>query len=66
MNWRPQTDPYYVRSMCGNYTVCMIGGDRGPRFESWFHKEQLAVGFQTQASAQQHCDTHAAEQARAA
>lgn len=66
MNWQEQKDPYYIRSVCGLYTVAKVGGARGFSYESWFGREQLAVHFQTADAARTHCETHFAAQQVAA
>lgn len=53
-----QIDKYFERSDCGRYTVCRIGGARGWMYESWFGKEQLAVGFMAKEPAEDHCRWH--------
>lgn len=63
MNWRYLND-YCDRSLCGAYSVVKIGGDRGWTYEAAFHREQLAVGFQTADAAKSHCESHAEKLAK--
>lgn len=65
IEWK-QISNYCLQSDCKQYTVPKIGGARGWTYESWFRKEQLAVGFLTPQAAKDHCETHQRQQMRAA
>ncbi len=64
MNWLPQSNPYYLRSECGSYSVVKIGGDRGFTYEAAFHREQLEVGLETADDAKLSCESHAEKLAK--
>jgi hypothetical protein len=48
---------YCIRSECGQWTVCKIGGADGWRYELWNLKEAVAVGMNSAAEAIRECES---------